>query len=163
MQWVSFHQRCSLFFQRLFTFVLEHVRVCDSGWPHCERHRLPDDLTPQAGRHQSQQAWHEPHALRCQGESERPRGRSERFQTEVSSPPLTCFHSPQQVEEIDAELLTFPSQLEHIGAASRWPALHFFAPSKLPQMLCRLRNATFPAVNVARLQDLQRGGHRRLL
>lgn len=36
------------------------------------------------------------------------------------SPPLTCFYSPQQVEEIDAELLTFPSQLEHIGAASRW-------------------------------------------
>lgn len=32
------------------------------------------------------------------------------------------FH-PQQAEDIDTELLTFPSQLEHIGMASRWLSL----------------------------------------
>lgn len=107
--------------------------MCDSGWLHCQRHRLPDDLTSQAGGHQSQQAWHEPHALRCQGELERSPGRWERFQREVTYPPLNCFYSPQQAEEIDAELLTFPSQLEHIGAASRWwsPALTLLIQSCL--------------------------------
>lgn len=95
--------------------------MCDLGWLHCKRHWLPDDLTSQVGRHQSQQAWHEPHALRRQGEPERSHGGSERFPTEVSliPPDVFFFSSPQQAEGIDAELLTFPSQLEHIGAASR--------------------------------------------
>lgn len=47
---------------------------------------------------------------------------SDRSRAEATPPPppLTCSVPPQQVEEIDAALLTFPSQLEHIGAASRW-------------------------------------------
>lgn len=41
-----------------------------SGWLQCQCHWIQDDLFAQAGRHQSQQAWHEPHALCCQGEEE---------------------------------------------------------------------------------------------
>lgn len=72
--------------------------------------------------------------------------------------PPDVFYSPQQVEEIDAALLTFPSQLEHIGAASRWRHLR-----EQPQVLLCLRSVTFAALSVACLQNLQRGSHCGLL
>lgn len=97
-----------------------------SGWLQCQRHGLQDDVAAQAGRHQGQQTWHEPHALRCQGEEKSWDGQllSEEKYLQNCDATMLChadslFH-PQQAEDIDTELLTFPTQLEHIGEAARW-------------------------------------------
>lgn len=118
-----------------------------SGWLQRQCHWLQDDLSAQAGRHQGQQAWHEPHALRCQGEEE-PWDGQMLTEENTCETLLSCYvpkrlcnwfilllhlfthyrsasfiFLPQQAEDIDVELLTFPSQLEHIGMASRWLSL----------------------------------------
>lgn len=46
------------------------VYCSSSGQLQCQCHWLQDELSAETGRHQSQQAWHEPRALCCQGEEE---------------------------------------------------------------------------------------------
>lgn len=44
--------------------------------------------------------------------------------TKANKPGMNLMHYvAKQAEDIDAELLTFPTQLEHIGIASRWLSL----------------------------------------
>lgn len=67
--WIS----CNCFQKPLYlAFILLMIEpfIYYSGLLHCQCHWFQDGLSTQAGWHQSQQTWHEPHALCCQGEKE---------------------------------------------------------------------------------------------